>query len=104
MAQFSHPTGLPGPVQVITFALSVAMPMPMLGGGCSIRTQIAPVGRDWPSTAVRVARGIADKKHAVGVPMPRRRAIRRRAPRPAGIALEPSLDALQSRLSRRGRP
>ncbi len=33
-----------------------------------------------------------------GMPKPRRRAIRRRAPRTAGIALEPSLDALQSRL------
>jgi hypothetical protein len=33
----------------------------------------------------------------VRVPMPRRRAIRRRVPRPACIALEPSLDALQSR-------
>lgn len=36
--------------------------------------------------------------------IPRRRAIRRRVPRLVGIALEPSLHALQSPLSRRGRP
>jgi hypothetical protein len=92
-----------GPVQVVTFTLSVAMRIPMLGGKCSARTQIAPTCRDRPSTAVRMARGIGEN-YVVGVPRPRRRAIRRRVPRWVGIAVEPSLDALQSPLVRRGLP